>query len=148
MRDAMTMDERTRILMMGYVDGRLAADEKKELLKQCREDPDLARELAKYRKLAAISDAMKFLEPADVEVRRLMSHRGYRIVRGAAAVVAVLGFAVAAASIVLDFFGGAPDGLFAGGGIAMLVGVLLFGIAETWARRRLLALDGYSEVQR
>lgn len=144
----MTGDERTRILMMGYVDGELTGDERKELLRRCQQEPDLARELAQYRRLAAISNAMKLTEPADLEIRRLAQHRGYRIARGAAAVIAVLGFAVAVAGIVLDFVSTAPPNLLRGGGAAMIVGVLIFSGAEIWARRRILALDGYDEVNR
>lgn len=141
-------DERTRILMMGYVDGELTVDERRELLRRCQQEPDLARELAQYRKLAAISNAMKLAEPADLEIRRLTAHRGYRIARGAAAVVAVLGFALAVAGIAMDIVGDAPKNLVAAGACGMIIGVVLFSGAEFWARRRVLAVDGYDEVNR
>jgi anti-sigma factor RsiW len=141
-------DERTRILMMGYVDGELTADERSELLNRCRQDPALARELAQYRRLAAISNAMKLTEPADLEIRRLTNHRGYRAARGAAAVIAVLGFALAVAGVGLDALGEAPPLLLPIGACGMVLGVVLFSGAELWARRRVLSIDGYDEVSR
>jgi anti-sigma factor RsiW len=144
----MTDSERTKILMMGYVDGELTSDERKELLTHCAADPELARELSKYKNLARISDAMKLAEPIDEAARSLAKNRGYRVARAAGSVAAVLGFLGVAASLVLDFFDALPPRLMPCSLGGMIGGSIVFSAAELWARRRLLALDDYREVRR
>ncbi len=144
----MTDSERTKILMMGFVDGELTPDERKELLQQCAADPALASELSRYKHLARISDAMKLAEPQDELIRRLGQHRGYRVARAVGAVAAVVGFIGVAASIVVDFFDAYSSRLMTFSLCGMIGGASLFSAAEIWARRRLLALDDYQGVQR
>ncbi len=134
--------------MMGYVDGELTPDERRELLAHCRADPELARELAEYKRLAQISNAMKLAEPIDDAVRRLAGHRGYRLVRAVGSVIAVLGFVALGAGLALDAFSSAPPRLISGGLVTLVAGVILFSGAELWARKRLLALDEFGGIRR
>jgi hypothetical protein len=67
------------ILMMGYLDGELDAEEEERFRSHVFQCPRCAEELAKYQKLAEITDSLKLKEPADYEWERIYGSISYKI---------------------------------------------------------------------
>ena len=55
------------IEMMGYLDGELDEDRRRRFERKLAEDPELAAELARYRRLQDLTGSLQFKEPSDLE---------------------------------------------------------------------------------
>lgn len=139
---------RDDLLVMAYVDDELAADQRKLLQSRLAKEPELARQVAVYQKLAVLAQQVAPPEPMDLEwerIRKSPAHRsglslGWLLLTGG-----VLGLLAWGCYSVLVSDLSMPAKLFfaaAGSGFGVL---LLIRLRD---RLRLIPFDPYTEVQR
>lgn len=140
--------ERVRIQMMGFLDGELPPEERREFLERCWEDPELAAELAAYKKINDIADSMRLREPEDFEYERLVGRLGSQLERRLGAMLLAFGSALVVVWSLWLLFSSPFDAVFKIGAACALIGLLLYGGSELRIRRRVRRLDRYQGVRR
>jgi len=138
-----------RIEMMGYLDGELDDERRRRFERKLADDPSLAAELARYRRLTDLTDAVRFEEPSDLEwqdfwnglYNRLEHRTGWIFVLVGAVLVAAYGIR----ELILT-----PEirPLLKVGILSMLAGFALL-LGSVWrAKRRLADVDRYRRIRR
>lgn len=144
------MDDREhfRIQMMGFLDDELDDTSRRSFLEQCYSDPELAAELAQYRRLNDITDSMRLREPEDFEYERFFARVSARIERRLAFTFLLVGGAILVAFGLVELFLSSLAPLFKVGCAATLVGAILLisSVLRAWLRVR--RLDRYQGVRR
>ena len=144
------MDDREhfRIQMMGFIDNELDDPSRLRFVEQCYADPELAVELAKYRKLNDITNSMKLREPEDFEYERFFSRISARIERRLGFTLLFLGAtSLAVGGLVTLFLSSFSPLIKIGCGVTLIGAVLLVSsVVRAWLRVR--RLDRYLGVRR
>ncbi|MFG0320399.1 MAG: anti-sigma factor family protein [Planctomycetota bacterium JB042] len=144
------MDEREhfRIQMMGFLDDELSDEDRRAFVERCYADPELATELAQYRRLHDITDSMVLREPEDFEYERFFSRVAARVERRLGFVLLGVGTSVTVAFLLLElFFSDAKPMLKIGVGVGLLGATLLTqSVVRVWLKLR--KLDRYQGVRR
>lgn len=140
--------ERFRIQMMGFIDDELGDAERREFIERCYADPELARELAQYRRLAQITQSMRLREPEDYEYERFFSRVSARVERRAGLVLLGLGILVLGVfGLVELFFSDVRLPIKIGLGVSLLgASMLVSSVVRVWIKLR--RLDRYQGVRR
>lgn len=79
MNDKTDSCEEYQILMMGYIDGELNAEQEATFKNHVYQCSTCAEELTQYQKLASLTDSLKLTEPADYEWERIYKSLSYKI---------------------------------------------------------------------
>lgn len=144
------MDDREeiRIQMMGFLDDELDEESRRRFVARCYADPELAAELAQYRRLCDITQSMRLREPEDYEYERLFARVAARIERRVALLLLALGPALLLAFATEELLVSAAHPVVKIGFVATLTGALLLvvSVARAWLRTR--RLDRYQGVRR
>ena len=140
--------ERARVLMMGFIDDELSEHLRREFIQRCYEDPELAAELAQYRRLNDITNSIVLKEPEDYEYERFFNRIGNRIERRLGFILLSLGAVVVLVSSLFAIYS-SPIGTGLKIGIAIgLVGLFLVASSVLRLKKRVRRLDRYEGVQR
>lgn len=144
------MDDREQLnlQMMAFIDDELSDEDRRAFIERCFADPELAEELARYRRLAEIASSMQLREPEDYEYERFFARLSARLERR-------LGFALLAAGLVILLGAGLwalvcstlPLGVKVGAAVS-LCGLALLVSSVARMRLRLRRLDRYQGVRR
>jgi anti-sigma factor RsiW len=144
-------DDRSRQLLMGYLDGELDEDQRVEFEALLESDPDLRREEREFRRLKQMTDEIDFIEPTEAEWRAHWSSIYNRMERGigwlllsAGSLILVL---IGAWHFLKDFLLNAEHSFLLrfGVGTAVAGGVFL-GVSVVRERIRVYRVDRYNEV--
>jgi len=144
------MDEREQehIQMMGFLDDELDDSARLAFVERCYADPELAAELAKYRRLNEITNSMRLREPEDFEYERFFARLSARLERRLGLTLLFLGGTLLAAGCVVALFlSSFPPLIKIGCGISLAGTILLISsVVRAWVRVR--RLDRYLGVRR
>lgn len=144
------MDDREhfRIQMMGFLDDELDGAARRSFIERCYADPELAAELAQYRRLNEIADSMRLREPEDYEYERFFARISARIERRLAFTLLFLGLALLTCWALVGLFLSSCSPVVKTGAALTLFGaaLLVSSVARAWLRVR--RLDRYQGVRR
>lgn len=139
---------RDQLQMMAFLDDELSMGDRRAFIERCYADPDLAEELAKYRKISEVADTMRLREPEDYEYERFFARVSARIERRLGFFLFGLGLVVlAVAMLQLLVTADLPLPIKIGAGLAFL-GLMLLVTSVCRMRMRLARLDRYQGVKR
>lgn len=139
---------RDDLLVMAYVDDELADEQRGALEERLAHEPELARQVATYRKLAVLAEQIAPPEPQDHEWERLRAEPLHRAGAGLGWTFLLSGLAVGVAGLATWVL--ASD-LQVWAKFTCLVpsaGFLILLWLRWRDRQRLLPLDPYTEVKR
>lgn len=139
---------RDDLLVMAYVDDELAEDQRQLLQDRLATEPELARQVAVYRKLALLADQMAPPEPQDLEWDRLRTHPVHRGGVGLGWTLLAAGSLGLLAWITYSVIDSELSGPIKALVLAPCAGFALLLLIRLRDRLRLLPLDPYTEVKR
>ncbi len=148
----MTRDDahptRDELLVMAYVDDELADEQRNVFQTRLADEPELARQVAVYRKLEVLARQMAPLEPRDHEWQRLREEPEQRHGRPVAWTLVLAGALGLVLWIAIFVLGSDLDPWAKVCLCALGLGVTLL-VFLRWRRRlRLAPFDPYTEVRR
>ena len=136
------------ILMMGYLDGELDAEEEAGFRSLLDQSPALRRELVRYRRLADVANAVQLREPADQEWDRFHRELFQRIEKRAGGMLLIGGLVLFVGAGLIEMWRREVlPPLVLGGLTAVVVGLPLLFTHTLRGRLRNLPYDKYREVK-
>ena len=138
-----------RIEMMGYLDGELDENRRRRFERKLAEDPSLAAELARFRRIADLTDAVEFEEPTDLEWQDFWNGLYNRLERRTGWIFVIVGTLLVTAygirEVILT-----PEirPLLKAGILSTLAGFSLLQASVWRSKRRLADVDRYRKVRR
>ncbi|HIG12704.1 MAG: hypothetical protein ABGY71_13680 [bacterium] len=139
---------RDDLLVMAYVDGELAAEDREPFEERLASEEHLAREVAGYRRLAAVTRQCAPPEPGDHEWNRLQGDSTRRLLLWLGWALAVAGGVGFCAWTAFEVY---RSDMALGGKLALgavCSGLLLLLLIKWRDSRRLSPFDSYTDVQR
>jgi len=139
---------RDDLLVMAYVDDELADEQRKSLEDRLEHEPELARQVASYRKLAVLAEQVAPPEPLDREWERLRAEPSHRAGVGLGWTLLLSGLAVGVIGLAIWVL--ASDLQFWAKFTCLVpsAGFLILLWLRWRDRQRLLPFDPYTEVKR
>ena len=134
--------------MMAFLDDELSSEDRLRFMEECYTDPDLAEELAGFRRVADVASSMRLREPEDHEYERLYTRVATRIERTLGWALLGLGVASLTAYGVVSLLTSAlPVALRISIGL-IVAGLLTLGWHVIRVRLRMRRFDRYVGVVR
>jgi len=146
--DAMGHPSRDDLLVMAYVDGELADDQRAIFDQRLVNEPELVRQVAAYRKLEVLARHVAPPEPADHEWRRIREEPVRRAGVGLGWLLLAGGAFVVGLYVLVEVTRSDATPLQKFGVCAPVGGFLLLLLIRLRDRVRLYPYDPYTEVQR
>jgi anti-sigma factor RsiW len=137
-----------RLQMMAFLDDELDEPARREFVNRCYADPQLAAELASFKKVADVASSMRLREPEDYETERFFARVSARVERGAGFVLLAAGGALVGAWSLYRIFTSGLDMTLKVGLAAGVLGFALVVLSVARLRRRTRRLDRYQGVRR
>ncbi|MFO0982591.1 MAG: zf-HC2 domain-containing protein [Planctomycetota bacterium] len=145
----MSEHEQYQILMMGFLDNELPADDARRFREHAYQCAECAAELVKYQKLAALASAIKLKEPADYEWDRFWNRLYNRMERMGGWVLLCAGVVLLIGYVLYELLTEpAVHMLLKAGMLCGGVGLALLFISVVRARLRTARYDKYAGVKR
>lgn len=137
-----------QLQMMAFLDDELSLEDRRSFIERCYADPELAAELANFRRIGQITNSMRLREPEDFEYERFFAQVSARVERRMGFVflaigLIILGIAVLHTLVTADL----PLPIKIGAVLALMgLGLLITSVCRM--RLRLARLDRYQGVRR
>jgi anti-sigma factor RsiW len=142
-------EERFQILMMGFLDGELTAEQDQELRAYLLHHPAANAELHKYRQIHELAHSVRLREPQDYEWDRFWQELYNRMERRVGWIVLMVGLIVTSAALIAWM---CQTSLLATwmkvGLISVLIGLVILFLNVLRGRRRTLPFDRFKGVHR
>ena len=141
--------EAYQILMMGFIDGELGAEDEARFKEHVYQCPVCAEELTGYQKLAELTNSIKLKEPADYEWERIYESLFYKIETRCgwffviAGVLTVLGYLLYELCMEWQIGAGLRIGI-----VMAFVGFVLLMVSTIRQRLRIKKYERYEAVKR
>ena len=146
--DATGHPSRDELLVMAYVDGELADDQRATFETRLADEPELVRQVAAYRKLEVLARHVAPPEPADHEWKRIRAEPVRRAGVGLGWLLLAGGAFLVGVWILVEVVRSDATALQKFAVCAPVGGFLLLLLLRLRDRVRLYPLDPYTEVHR
>lgn len=141
--------EEHQILMMGFIDGELGAEEEDRFKEHVYKCSRCAEELAGFQKLAELTDSLKLKEPADYEWERIYSSIFYKVESRVGWLFAIAGCVIVFAYLLFEICIEWEMAAWLRIGIVMaIVGFALLLVSAIRQRIRIRKYERYEAVKR
>ena len=141
--------ERFEILMMGFLDGELTAEDERRFQVHMETCESCKRELGRYRELTRLASSVQLREPQDDELDKFWQGLYNRMERGSGWTLLMVGVVLATIALVIEVFRTEFLSWWIKGAVAALaLGFVVLFLSVLRARLRAMPFDRYREIHR